>query len=164
MKNAIKILVALLVVCAMAVTVSADAFAPSVAQKDVPAVTVDALVDADGNAVEGGAVTVTSVAKAKGEAKAAIEAAMETLAEAAEDMVVVDVCYVEANETVEEALEKGGCVALTFDLKVSPKADVTVMVFADGEWVTLPADAVVVNADGSVTVTTNLVGVFAFAI
>lgn len=183
MKNAIKIFVALLVVCAMAVTVSADVFTPSVEQKEAPAVVADetgnvgVVVNAEGEViatVAATAIEITSVAKveeAPAEVKEAVETAMAALEEAvaAEEemagMTITDVVYVGTSDAaVEEALENGGSIVLNFDLKVSPKANVKVMAFVDGAWVVLPADAVVVNEDGTVSVTVSQVGVYAFAV
>lgn len=51
---------------------------------------------------------------------------------------------------------------ITFDLGVAPDVDVTVMVYADGEWHS--AVNVVNNGDGTVTVTLDRVGTVAFSV
>lgn len=77
----------------------------------------------------------------------------------ANDLVVKDLFSVSVSEELAKVLEtEGNALKLTFDAKVEKGQFVVVMVCVDGKWV--PVDFVI-NADGTITCTMEVVGVVA---
>lgn len=75
------------------------------------------------------------------------------------NLVVKDLFHVAVSEELEKLLATDGhAVELTLDAKVSAGQFVVVMVYADGEWT--PVEFVV-NEDGTITCTLEVVGVIA---
>lgn len=80
----------------------------------------------------------------------------------ANDLVVKDLFNVAVSDELAKVLEtEGNSVKLTFDAKIAKNQFVAVMVCVDGKWI--PVDFVV-NADGSITCTMDVVGVVAIMV
>ena len=84
----------------------------------------------------------------------------------AEDLVVRDVIKLDVSEKLAESLkEEGNTLDITFEMELEEGQKLIVMVKgADGEWIVIPAENVVVNEDGTVTVGFTAVGVVAFVV
>lgn len=84
----------------------------------------------------------------------------------AEDLVVRDVINLEVSDKLAEALkEEGNTLDMTFEMELEEGQSLIVMVKGpDGEWIVIPAENVVVNDDGTVTVGFTAVGVVAFVV
>ena len=84
----------------------------------------------------------------------------------AEDLVVRDIVKLDVSEKMAEALkEEGNTLDITFEMELEEGQNLIVMVKgADGEWIVIPAENVVVNADGTVTIGFTAVGVVAFVV
>lgn len=70
-----------------------------------------------------------------------------------EDLVIRDLFDASwiCDDGHEEELEKEGvCIEITLDIDIEPDVDVVVMVYVDGEWI--PAEEVINNDDGTITV------------
>lgn len=77
----------------------------------------------------------------------------------ANDLVVKDLFSVSVSEELAKVVEtEGNALKLTFDAKIEKGQFVVVMVCVDGKWV--PVDFVI-NADGTITCTMEVVGVVA---
>lgn len=78
------------------------------------------------------------------------------------NLVVKDLFNVAVSDELAKVLEtEGHSVKLTFDAKIAKNQFVAVMVCVDGKWI--PVDFVV-NADGSITCTMDVVGVVAILV
>lgn len=174
--------------------VTADVFVPSVTAKPAPDVITDTktaieVVDKEDKTVETfekDNVVVTPVADkddANKEVKESLTNAYNTLSAsdvqlekvmpalvdvAAEkkvdvsELVIKDLFHVSVSEEVKKAMEaEGNGLKLTVDAKIAKDQVVFVMVLVDGEWV--PVDFVV-NADGTITCTMDVVGVVAIMV
>lgn len=89
--------------------------------------------------------------------------AMPALAEIVKDfdineLVVKDLFHIAVSEELAKALEAGQFLQLTLDAKIAPDQFVVVMVYVDGEWISVDF---VVNEDGTITCTMDVVGVVA---
>lgn len=84
----------------------------------------------------------------------------------AEDLVVRDIVKLDVSEKMAEALkEEGNTLDITFEMELEEGQKLIVMVKGpDGEWIVIPAENVVVNDDGTVTVGFTAVGVVAFVV
>lgn len=170
MKKAITLLCAVMLLAALVIPASA-AMTPSVEQKGAPTVaekgiTVTALADAakDPQVKKTMEAAVESLTKETNLTKA-----VSNLADAAkkvsttvktENLVVRDLFYVAADETMKEGETK----TLTFkNVEGLKKGDfLMVMVMVDGEWVILDAEDVEITANGQVKVTFEVMGAVAF--
>ena len=74
------------------------------------------------------------------------------------DLVIKDLFHIAISEELAKALEGGNVLELTLDAKIAPNQFVVVMVYVDGEWI--PVEFVV-NEDGTITCTLEVVGVVA---
>ena len=83
-----------------------------------------------------------------------------------EDLVVQDLINITLPEEMAKALEvEGNTIDMTFEMKIEEGKQLIVMVQgADGKWVVIAGDAIVVNDDGTVTIAFNVVGNVAFVI
>lgn len=83
-----------------------------------------------------------------------------------EELVVQDLFNITLPEELTKALEvEGNTIDLTFEMEVEEGKQLIVMVqSADGEWVIISGDAIVVDEDGTVTVSFPVVGNVAFIV
>ena len=170
MKKIVCMLVALLLcVCAAGPAFAAEGFVPSISYKDHPEVTFPAsLVDQDGNEIdkiEEGCLVVTSIGKvdesdeipedARKELKDVYEKLSNgTMSLPVDDDLVIrdlfDVSLICTDGHKEELAKEGVYLEVTFNLQIAAGTEVTVMVYLDGQWVSVPK--VTNNGDGTVTV------------
>lgn len=169
MKQIVALILALVLILAVAAPAfAAGTFVPSVSYKDGPEIE-DA--EMDGQKVDA-CLIVSSVADAKNKTTDIGQDDRDQLVEVydallggtmklpiEEDHVIrdlVDVSFAETgcvgqNHGHEEWLaQPGNTVTVTFDLGVAKSEEVFVMVYVDGQWV--PAEKVINNGDGTVTV------------
>ena len=169
MKKIVALILALVLCLAVAAPAfAAGTFVPSVSYKDGPEIE-DA--EMDGQKVDA-CLIVSSVADAKNKTTDIGQDDRDQLVEVydallggtmklpiEEDHVIrdlVDVSFAETgcvgqNHGHEEWLaQPGNTVTVTFDLGVAKSEEVFVMVYVDGQWV--PAEKVINNGDGTVTV------------
>ena len=183
MKKCISLMMALLMCAALVCPVFAtgdSVFVPSISYKDSPEVE-DA--EMGGEEVDD-CLIVTSVAEAEEGSTDISQEERDALLEVyeqieagemelplEEDYVVrelVDVsfeysdCVQPGHGKEEETAKEDTTITITFDLGVSPDTDVVVLVYVDGEWV--PAESVVNNGDGTVTVVLEDIGIVAFCV
>lgn len=172
----------------------ASTFTPSVEQKGSPALvkspaegntSVAAAIVENGNIdkivceIPVSAVTVTpmsKVSKASEQVKNEMTQAYDSIAKAgslakavpllpnAENLIVRDLIHIQVADKYLEKMAEEHTVRLTFDLKLSEGASLTVMVFVDGEWVIVPAENVKVLANGRAVVALDNVGPVAFVV
>lgn len=164
MKNMIKIVAAVLVVCAFTVSACAAGFVGSVEQKEVPAVVVTEKTVAPTQ------VTVTPAAneEASEAAAAAYEALVELgSAEAVDESlaggVITDVFEVAFADEIMAQLEAGEKAAVAVELEVEEGQTVKVLFFEDPEWVVVD-DEQVSYEDGVLTIEMTKVGVYAIVV
>ncbi len=77
----------------------------------------------------------------------------------AEDLVISDLFHVDLTGDYAKYVEEGGTLTITF----SASSDVAVALSKiGGAWSAVYGDSVILNADGSITMTINSIGVYAF--
>ena len=83
-----------------------------------------------------------------------------------EDLVVQDLINVSVPKEMEDILlVEGNTIDLTFEMEVEEGKELIVMVqTADGEWVVISGDAIVIDDDGTVTISFPVVGNVAFIV
>lgn len=150
MKNAIKILVAVLVISAFAMTAFATA-APSPMQDGAPAVVTEGVVAS--------AVDADSAAYAALEELGSVDAIDPSLA-GAEVAVVFELT---ADEATEAALAAGETVEVSVEFEVEEGQTVSVLFFDGETWTLLPAECVSYE-NGVLTITLSAMGVFAIVV
>lgn len=81
-----------------------------------------------------------------------------------EELVVQDLVNISLPEEMTEALEEeGNTIDITFEMKVEEGKQLIVLVQnEDGEWIVISGDAIVVDDDGTVTISFPCVGNVAF--
>lgn len=163
MKNLIKVVVAILIVSAFAVTACASAFVPSVEQKEAPVV----VADAEGNVADV-VIAPAATEDASEEAQAAYAALVElgsaeAVAPELAGKVITDVFEVTASEEVEAKLAAGEEIKVAFEVEVEEGQTITVLYFNGEEWVVVPAEFVTFE-NGVLTVTMTQTGVYAFVV
>ena len=184
MKRIVCMVVALLIcLCAAGPAFAAEGFVPSISYKDHPEVTFPvSLVDKEGKEVEKveeGCLVVTSIGKvdeskeipedAKKELKDVYkklsDGSMTLPTDGGSDLVIrdlFDVSLICTDGHKEELAKEGVYLEVTFDLQVAAGTEVTVMVYLDGQWVSVPK--VTNNGDGTVTVLFEDICPVAFAV
>lgn len=169
MRKIFGLIVVLALCVAMACPVLAAEFVPSAGYKDHPNVDFPgSLVDDEGkkvDEVDEGCLIITSVAEAE-ESDEIPEDAKKELLDVYEKLNggsmslpldgehvirdLLDVSLICDDGHKEKLDEPGVYLELTFELGVGPGEEVNVMVYVDGEWVSVPK--VTNNGDGTVTV------------
>lgn len=185
MKKTLCILVCLLMCISLVVPAFADTFVPSISYKDHPDADDFEMCDSNGNQiapVEGKTLVITSVQDAqKGTDTGISDENREELVDVyqqlengtmklpyegnAEGMVIRDLFDVSiyGNDAQQEELKKDGvCMKLTLDLGIARGVTPVVMVYADGKWT--PAESVVNNGNGTVTVVLEDLGIIAVSV
>lgn len=197
-KKLATLLLAVVLVVAMATPALAAEFTPSVAAKDAPTVVAQTgsdgksyaaiITDADGKEIAGvpaDALTVSSIAKATGEVKTAMDAAYKQLTSVAsltelsadletvlkeaapgvkvEDLVVRDMFDVSLSEEMLALLKDGAGVTVRFDLSADAALLGAVLHNVSGtEWETIANDKIVRNKDNTVDITFGSLSPIAF--
>ena len=167
MKKFLAIILALVLVCALAVAVSANGASSPVQEGTTGEATAEEATD----------VVVESALEAEGEAAEHIEIATKELEENADDLsalcadlaefgdlTVLDIAYVSWGDETAAVIKEKGFVEVKFDTKLAAD-DVLHVIFneeANGEWVSLDDDTTV--EDGSAIVKLSAQGVIAFLI
>lgn len=121
---------------------------------------------------QGATVPAPTEAAANAPTEAAVPAPTEAPADTVEvpnltigDLVVRDLVHVSVKNNVQKSMVEGGGVRLKFDMQMKPEEVLIVMVFVKGEWVVIDDEMVVIEEDGSVTVTFgNDLGPVAFVV
>ena len=152
---------------------------------------VAVVYDADGNVVQGvstGGLVVTPVSKmdeASADVSVRLNEAYEQIKNAAtltdltpevetvlaqmpievaaENMVVRDLFDVSFDAETEDLLAEGNRVTLTFEVAIEEGKPMIVLQYVDGVWKVIDPSFVIINADGTVTVTLSSAGTVAFA-
>lgn len=164
MKNAIKIIAAVLVICAFTVSACATGFVPSVEQKEVPAaVEVEGSVPADAVVIAPAASEEASEAAAAAYAVLVELGSADAIDESLAGAVVTDVFEVTANEDVEAKLAAGESVNVSMAFEAEEGQTVTVLFFNGTEWVVVPAEFVTFE-NGVLTITMTEMGVYAIVV
>ena len=172
MKRMLCLFCAVVVCLLMACPVFAaeDTFVPSIGYKDGPEID-----DSEMNGEDvGDCLEITSITEAEEKSTDISQDARDELLEVYEGLVegdmelpiddkeyvvrdLVDVsfkettCIGEEHGHKEDLAEDGTTITITFDMGVDEETEVIVLVYIDGEWV--PAEEVINNGDGTVTVT-----------
>lgn len=179
MKRAIAFMVAIMLCCTLALSVSAaENFVPSISYKDHPDVVDDPeLIDDGGEKIhklDSHCLEITSVAEAvntpadaRTDAEKLLVEVYEQLDEgtmklpftgdSADNMVIRDLFDASLicgdvhldPNHVQELAKPGVCIEISFDLGIGANVPVVVMVYLDGQWT--PAVSVKNNGDGTVT-------------
>lgn len=171
MKKVICVMTALVMCIMLAIPAFAAEFVPSAGYKDHPNVDYPvSVVDDDGNKIDEiheDCLVITSVGEAE-ESEDIPDDAREELLEVYEKLTdgsmtlpygddreyvirdLVDVSLVCTDGHKELVEQDGVYLEVTFELGVVPGTEVVVMVYVDGQWVSVPK--VTNNGDGTVTV------------
>lgn len=80
-----------------------------------------------------------------------------------EEMVVRDLFDVSFDAETENYLAEGNQVTLNFEVAVAEGKPLIVMQYVNGEWKVIDPSKVIINADGTVSVTLDTAGTIAFA-
>ena len=182
MKKIVCMLIALMIcVCAAGPAFAAEGFVPSISYKDHPEVSFPvSLVDKEGKEIEKieeGCLVVTSIGKVDEskeipeDAKKELKDVYEKLSDGTMSLPVdgnlvirdlFDVSLICTDGHKEELAKEGVYLEVTFDLQIAAGTEVTVMVYLDGQWVSVPK--VTNNGDGTVTVLFEDICPVAFAV
>lgn len=170
MKRMICLVTALLLCLSVACPVFAsEDFVPSITYKDEPEIEWPVkIIDGDGEVIDEideEHLVITPISDAEADpdipedSREELLEVYEALTEGDmvlpgdEDLVIRDLFDISwiCDDGHEEKLdEEGVCIEAVLDIGVDPNEDVVVMVYIDGEWV--PAEDVIVNDDGTITV------------
>lgn len=170
MKKIVALILALVLILAVAAPAfAAGTFVPSVSYKDAPEIE-----DAEMNGEDvAECLIVSSIADAKNKSTDISQESRDELTEVyealengsmklpiEEDHVIrdlVDVSFAETgcveadHKKYEWLAEKGNTVSVTFDMGVDRNTEIIVLVYVNDQWI--PAEKVINNGDGTVTVT-----------
>ena len=170
MKKVICFVTVLLLCVSLAVPAfAANTFVPSIPYKDVPEIEWPVeLIDEEGeiiDEIDWDHLVITPISEAETSTEIP-EDSREELLEVYEDLTsgemelpsdedlvirdLFDASWICDDGHEEELKEEGVCIEITLDIDIEPDVDVVVMVYIDGEWV--PAEEVINNGDGTITV------------
>ena len=166
MKKILCVAVAVVTCAVLACPVLANEFVPSISEK--PAPEVEAATGGEQELTP--CIAVTTIPEAQEKTTDIHQEARDELLEVYEELVsgtmelpiegdyvireLVDVSFLETDCIVagdkhdEWLAEEDTFVSLVFDLQVAPETEMVVMVYIDGEWVSIPATN---NGDGTLT-------------
>lgn len=83
----------------------------------------------------------------------------------ADDLAIIDMAFVVVSDDVKVRLaDENAKISVSLKLDVDTKDALVVLSFVDNKWDVVPFENVIVNDDGTVTITMDNVGLIAFAI